>query len=93
MDSNDVAGETIEGQERRSICFLFRQYYNRLYRFAAHYLCDPDAAHDISQGLFCGYFREECGIEISLPREVLSFHGNSQSLSEFFEKFEYQGFV
>lgn len=40
MDSNDVLlVRQLKDRKEEAYVFLFRQYYNRLYRFAAHYLC------------------------------------------------------
>lgn len=53
MDENDILlVKQLKKGEEKAYVFLFKQYYARLYRFAAHYLCDPDAAHDIVQDLF-----------------------------------------
>lgn len=68
MDSNDVLlVRQLKDRKEEAYVFLFRQYYNRLYRFAAHYLCDPDAAHDIVQGLFADIFEKSAELN-TLPR-------------------------
>ena len=53
MDENDILlVKRLKNREEKAYVFLFEQYYNRLYRFAANYLRDPKAAHDIVQDLF-----------------------------------------
>ena len=53
MDENDILlVKRLKNREEKAYVFLFEQYYNRLYRFAAYYLRDHKAAHDIVQDLF-----------------------------------------
>ena len=72
MDSNDVLlVRQLKDRKEEAYVFLFRQYYNRLYRFAAHYLCVPDAAHDIVQGLFADIFEKSA--ELNITTSVKSY--------------------
>lgn len=65
MDKNDVLlVKQLKDRKEEAYIFLFKQYYNRLYRFAANYLCDPEAAHDIVQELFTDIFEKSAELNI-----------------------------
>ena len=67
MDKNDVLlVKQLKDRKEEAYIFLFKQYYNRLYRFAANYLCDPEAAHDIVQELFTDIFENSAELNLSL---------------------------
>lgn len=50
--------EGLKSRQEFAYTYLFEAYYRPLYAFAAHYLYDPDAAHDIVQGLFAGFYEK-----------------------------------
>ncbi|HJA14636.1 MAG TPA: RNA polymerase sigma-70 factor [Candidatus Butyricimonas faecavium] len=65
MDANDMLlVKQLKDRKEEAYVFLFKQYYNRLYRFAANYLCDPEVAHDIVQELFTDIFEKSAELNI-----------------------------
>lgn len=65
MDENDVLlVKQLKDRKEEAFVSLFGQYYNSLYRFAANYLCDPEAAHDIVQELFTDLFEKSAELNI-----------------------------
>lgn len=59
MDETDILlVKRLRNREEEAYTYLFRQYYNQLYRFAANYLCDGEAAHDIVQQLFVDLYEK-----------------------------------
>ena len=65
MDENDVLlVKQLKDRKEEAFVSLFGQYYNSLYHFAANYLCDPEAAHDIVQELFTDLFEKSAELNI-----------------------------
>ena len=53
MDENDILlVKRLKNREEKAYVFLFEQYYNRLYRFAANYLRDPMISYRICSWIF-----------------------------------------
>ena len=74
MDENDILlVKQLKNREEKAYVFLFEQYYNRLYRFAANYLCDPEAAHDIVQDLFTDIFEKSEVLNITTSVKAYLF--------------------
>lgn len=74
MDGNDtLLIKQLKNKEEKAYVFLFEQYYDRLYRFAANYLCDPETAHDIVQDLFTSLFEKSEVLNITTSVKAYLF--------------------
>lgn len=66
MEANDeLLVEQLKEKKEEAYVYLFKHYYDPLYRFAAHYLCDADTAHDIVQELFADIFKKSTELNIT----------------------------
>lgn len=74
MDTNDILLiKQLKKGDEKAYVFLFEQYYNRLYRFAANYLCDAEAAHDVVQDLFTDLFEKSAVLNITTSVKAYLF--------------------
>lgn len=70
-EEDKILLEGLQSRQEFAYVYLFKAYYRQLHAFAAHYLANVEAAHDIVQGLFTEFY--EKGEKLSVTTSLKSY--------------------